>query len=118
MIGMTDLSHFLLYVAAAFVLAVVPGPGVLYVAARTLAGGRAEGAPGRGKGIYLLEMNPDTGALTERAVFPNPDNPSCLDRTITLDVCPAYPALRRHASSSSSALRAKAHMFASRSLSP
>jgi 6-phosphogluconolactonase (cycloisomerase 2 family) len=23
-------------------------------------------------------MNPDTGALTEHAVFPNPDNPSCL----------------------------------------
>ncbi len=38
----------------------------------------AEGAPGRGKGIYLFEMNPSTGALVERAVFPNPDNPSCL----------------------------------------
>ena len=38
----------------------------------------AEGAPGRGKGIYLLEVNPVTGALVERAVFPNADNPSCL----------------------------------------
>lgn len=38
----------------------------------------AEGAPGRGEGIYLLEMNRATGALTQRAVFPNPDNPSCL----------------------------------------
>src|SRR5450755_2046146 len=38
----------------------------------------AEGAPGRGKGIYLLEMNPDTGALIERAVFENSTNPSCL----------------------------------------
>lgn len=38
----------------------------------------AEGAPGRGKGIYLLEMNPDTGALIERAVFENAANPSCL----------------------------------------
>jgi 6-phosphogluconolactonase len=38
----------------------------------------AEGAPGRGKGIYLFEMNPADGALKERAVFPNPMNPSCL----------------------------------------
>ena len=38
----------------------------------------AEGAPGRGKGIYLLEMNPVTGALVERAVFANAANPSCL----------------------------------------
>jgi 6-phosphogluconolactonase (cycloisomerase 2 family) len=38
----------------------------------------AEGAPGRGQGIYLFEMNPATGALVERAVFANPDNPSCL----------------------------------------
>ncbi len=38
----------------------------------------AEGAPGRGKGIYLFEMNPETGGLTERALFPNPANPSCL----------------------------------------
>ncbi len=38
----------------------------------------AEGAPGRGKGIYLLEMNPVTGALVERALFPNAANPSCL----------------------------------------
>jgi 6-phosphogluconolactonase len=38
----------------------------------------AEGAPGRGKGIYLLEMNPASGALVERAVFENPANPSCL----------------------------------------
>jgi len=38
----------------------------------------AEGAPGRGKGIYLFEMNPASGALVERALFPNADNPSCL----------------------------------------
>lgn len=38
----------------------------------------AEGAPGRGKGIYLLEMNPATGALVEKAVFENATNPSCL----------------------------------------
>ncbi|KZD11982.1 LysE family translocator [Oceanibaculum pacificum] len=40
---MPDLTQFALYCAAAFVLAVTPGPGIFYVAARTLAGGRAEG---------------------------------------------------------------------------
>lgn len=40
---MPDLSQFALYFAAAFLLAVTPGPGIFYVAARTLAGGRAEG---------------------------------------------------------------------------
>src|SRR3954463_7504076 len=40
---MLDLTQFALYCAAALVLAVTPGPGIFYVAARTLAGGRAEG---------------------------------------------------------------------------
>ena len=40
---MLDLTQLTLYFAAAFVLAVTPGPGIFYVAARTLAGGRAEG---------------------------------------------------------------------------
>jgi threonine/homoserine/homoserine lactone efflux protein len=40
---MPDPTQFLLYVAAAAVLAVTPGPGIFYVAARALAGGRAEG---------------------------------------------------------------------------
>lgn len=40
---MPDLTQLALYFAAAFVLAVTPGPGIFYVAARTLAGGRAEG---------------------------------------------------------------------------
>src|ERR687885_2314136 len=38
-----DPTQLALYFAAALVLAVTPGPGVFYVAARTLAGGRAEG---------------------------------------------------------------------------
>jgi threonine/homoserine/homoserine lactone efflux protein len=38
-----DLTQLTLYIAAALVLAVTPGPGIFYVAARTLAGGRAEG---------------------------------------------------------------------------
>lgn len=40
---MLDLTQLLLYGAAALVLAITPGPGLFYVAARTLAGGRAEG---------------------------------------------------------------------------
>jgi threonine/homoserine/homoserine lactone efflux protein len=40
---MPDLTQLVLYFAAAFLLAVTPGPGIFYVAARTLAGGRAEG---------------------------------------------------------------------------
>jgi threonine/homoserine/homoserine lactone efflux protein len=35
--------HFLLFLSAAGVLAVMPGPGIFYVAARTLAGGHGEG---------------------------------------------------------------------------
>jgi threonine/homoserine/homoserine lactone efflux protein len=40
---MPDPTQLALYVAAAVLLAVTPGPGIFYVAARTLAGGRAEG---------------------------------------------------------------------------
>jgi threonine/homoserine/homoserine lactone efflux protein len=38
-----DTNVFLLFLAAAVLIAVTPGPGILYVAARTLAGGREEG---------------------------------------------------------------------------
>lgn len=40
---MPDLTQFALYFAAAVLLAVTPGPGIFYVAARALAGGRADG---------------------------------------------------------------------------
>jgi threonine/homoserine/homoserine lactone efflux protein len=40
---MPDLTQLALFFAAAFLLAVTPGPGIFYVAARTLAGGRGEG---------------------------------------------------------------------------
>ena len=40
---MPDPSQLAFYLAAALVLAITPGPGLFYVAARTLAGGRAEG---------------------------------------------------------------------------
>ncbi len=38
-----DLANFVLFVLAAVAIAVSPGPGIFYVAARTLAGGRGEG---------------------------------------------------------------------------
>jgi threonine/homoserine/homoserine lactone efflux protein len=40
---MPELTQIALYFVATLVLAVTPGPGIFYVAARTLAGGRAEG---------------------------------------------------------------------------
>ncbi len=40
---MPDLHSFGVFFAAAFLLAVTPGPGIFYVLARTLAGGRREG---------------------------------------------------------------------------
>jgi threonine/homoserine/homoserine lactone efflux protein len=40
---MPDYTQFALYFGAALLLALTPGPGIFYVAARTLAGGRAEG---------------------------------------------------------------------------
>jgi len=40
---MIDPTHFLVFLTAATLLAIVPGPGMLYVLARTLAGGRREG---------------------------------------------------------------------------
>ena len=40
---MPDTHRFALFLAAAVLLAITPGPGMLYVLARTLAGGRREG---------------------------------------------------------------------------
>jgi threonine/homoserine/homoserine lactone efflux protein len=40
---MFDAHRFALFFAAALLLAVTPGPGIVYVLARTLAGGRREG---------------------------------------------------------------------------
>ena len=40
---MPDTTQLALFFAAALVLAVTPGPGIFYVAARALSGGRAEG---------------------------------------------------------------------------
>ena len=40
---MLDPTHFFVFLTAAILLAIVPGPGMLYVLARTLAVGRREG---------------------------------------------------------------------------
>jgi len=40
---MSDNHSFLVFLAAASLVAVTPGPGILYVVARTLAGGRTKG---------------------------------------------------------------------------
>lgn len=40
---MFDAHRFLLFFAAAFLLAITPGPGIFYVLARSLAGGKREG---------------------------------------------------------------------------
>jgi 6-phosphogluconolactonase (cycloisomerase 2 family) len=37
-----------------------------------------EGAKGRGQGIYVFEMNPASGVLTQREIILNDANPSCL----------------------------------------
>jgi threonine/homoserine/homoserine lactone efflux protein len=65
---MSELSHFGLYVAAALLLAVTPGPGIFYVAARTLAGGRAEGVAssfgtGLGGMVHVLAGSLGVSAL-------------------------------------------------------
>src|ERR1700741_3357705 len=40
---MFDSHRFFIFLAAAFLLAITPGPGIFYVLARSLAGGRREG---------------------------------------------------------------------------
>jgi threonine/homoserine/homoserine lactone efflux protein len=40
---MVSSAHFLIFLGAAVLLAIAPGPGMLYVLARALAGGRREG---------------------------------------------------------------------------
>src|SRR5579863_4095097 len=41
---MPDEAHLTLFLAAAFLLAITPGPGIFYVLARSLAGGRRVGS--------------------------------------------------------------------------
>ena len=51
-------------------------PRLVYIGSYSSRGPEGEGA--RGQGIYLFEMDPASGALTQREVFANPRNPSWL----------------------------------------
>ncbi len=53
------------------------GPALAYIGTYSSPQG-PEGSKGRGKGIYLFEMNRSTGALSQRALFENDSNPSWL----------------------------------------
>ena len=52
-------------------------PALAYVGSYSSPQG-PEGSHGNGQGIYLFQMNPETGALSPREVFPNAANPSWL----------------------------------------
>ena len=54
-----------------------PAHRLAYVASYSSPQG-PEGSKGYGKGIYLFEMDPATGVLSQRALFPNDSNPSWL----------------------------------------
>ncbi|TPG58464.1 LysE family translocator [Roseomonas nepalensis] len=65
---MPDPTQFALYAAAALLLAVTPGPGLFYVAARTLSGGRGEGVAsslgtGLGGMVHVLAGSLGVSAL-------------------------------------------------------
>ena len=65
---MPDSSQLTLFFAAALLLAVTPGPGIFYVAARSLAGGRAEGiassfGTGLGGMVHVLAGSVGVSAL-------------------------------------------------------
>jgi threonine/homoserine/homoserine lactone efflux protein len=58
--------RFLVFLSAALVLAITPGPGIFYVLARSLRGGRREGvlsAAGTFLGIWVVG---DLGGLGDR----------------------------------------------------
>ncbi|MDE3167305.1 MAG: lactonase family protein [Acidobacteriota bacterium] len=61
--------------AAARRMSAQAAPRLLYVASYSSPQG-PEGSKGNGEGIYLFAMDPATGALKQRAVFRNQDNPS------------------------------------------
>ena len=88
---MPELTQFALFFAAAAVLAVTPGPGIFYVAARTLAGGRAEGLAssfGTGLGGMVHVLAGSIGVWitpATRATMP------ATDHTITQMVCSEMP---------------------------
>ena len=59
---MIDSTRFLLFLTAAILLAIAPGPGMIYVLARTLAGGRREGFSSFGS------YDPDKERIVDQAI--------------------------------------------------
>jgi threonine/homoserine/homoserine lactone efflux protein len=65
---MIDIGNLMLYLAAATIIAVTPGPGIFYCAARTLSGGSADGlASSFGTGLGGL-VHVVAGALGVSAI--------------------------------------------------
>lgn len=64
-------------IAAGLQAAQSGGPVLLYVGTYSSPQG-PEGSKGRGQGIYLFEMNPVDGTLTQRELFADASNPSWL----------------------------------------
>ena len=72
---MPDLETDLLFLAAAFVVAITPGPGIFYIVARTLAGGRTEGlasSVGLGLGGLVHVFGGAIGCLPSSWRVPRP----------------------------------------------
>ncbi len=63
------MSHLTLFLAAAGLLAVMPGPGLFYVAARTIAGGRRDGLLSIGGTAVGGMIHVTTGALGVSALL-------------------------------------------------
>jgi 6-phosphogluconolactonase (cycloisomerase 2 family) len=56
-----------------------PAPARILACAGTYSSPQGpEGSPGRGQGIYVFEMNPASGVLSQREIIPNDSNPACL----------------------------------------
>jgi threonine/homoserine/homoserine lactone efflux protein len=68
-----EIPQFGLFLAAALVLAITPGPGVAYVAARTVAGGRREGVASSlgtavGGGVHVVAAGLGLSAVVAQSV--------------------------------------------------
>ena len=74
---MFDAHRLLLFLAAALLLAVTPGPGIFYVLARSLAGGKREG--------ILSSLGTFVGGLFQRGLVVG-------GRSLDHDIVDAFPA--------------------------
>src|SRR6266478_5262927 len=101
---MTDSQHFLLFLGAAVVLAITPGPGIFYVLARTLAGGRREGissALGTFFGglfhVFAAALGVSAILAASAVAFPTVRSPGTASRRASCASCqsPVTPATPR-----------------------